>query len=301
MLPARYHPGKRACAALSALDEAPGGPYFARAMLESHWRSKLLISYLLGLSRSQLRRFLEEHTLFEGAGPASSLFEDDRPVILAAPHYGPAPAGYLAALRHIGGRRPVSLFFDTSRAPRRITRLFERGGVDSKLLIGGFSGVVSAMRALDRHECLVIMPDAHDEQTSTFAVPFFGRMLRVAAGTAFFALRTDAWVIPVFSAPQPRLGLRVTLGRPLDSRRFNSFDEAQSIFVLSRALFAAFEREIARAPEHWHNWDTFPRNSTAVTPPGRLDDDAPMRLLKDKCSVSPHLFVDLPELDRLLR
>jgi hypothetical protein len=105
----------------------------------------------------------------------------------------------------------------------------------------------------------------------------------------------------VFSAPLPHLGLRVTLGRPIDSRRFCSFDEAQSIFMLSRALFTSFERELIRAPEHWQNWHTFPRHSTAVTPPGRLDDDAPMRLLKDKFSVSPHLLVDLPALERLMK
>ncbi len=301
LLPASAHPGKRACAALRDLPDAPGGPYFARAILESRWRSRLLLTHLLGLSRSDLRRFLEERAVFEGAAPGAAMFDTDRPVILAAPHYGAAPVGYLAALRNIGPRRPVNLFFDTSRSTPRINRLFELGGVDSNQLLGGFSGVLSAMRALDRKECLIMMPDAHDEHANTFAVPFFGRMLRVAAGTAFFALRSDAWVIPVFAAPLRRLGVRVTLGRPLDSRRFSAFDEPQSIFALTRALFASFDRELHRSPEHWHNWETFPRISTAVTPPGRLEEDAPMRLLRDKCNGAPHLLADVPELDLLVK
>jgi len=157
------------------------------------------------------------------------------------------------------------------------------------------------MRALDRKECLIMMPDAYDDHSTTFAVPFFGRMLRVAAGTAFFALRTDAWVIPVFAAPQRHLGVRVALGRPLDSRRYLGFDESQSIFALTRAMFASFDRELHRSPEHWHNWETFPRVSTAITPPGRLEEDAPMRLLRDKCDKAPHLLMDVPELELLVK
>lgn len=301
LLPARLHPGKRACTALRDIPEAPNGPYFARAVLESRWRSRMMLSYLLGLSQPQVRRFLDERAEFEGAMPGAAMFDPTRPVILAAPHYGAAPVGYLAALRHFGARRPVNLFFDTDRTTPRITRLFELGGVDTNQLLGGFSGVLSAMRALDRKECLIMMPDAYDENSSTFAVPFFGRMLRVAAGTAFFALRNDAWIIPVFAAPLRHLGVRVTLGRPLDSRRFLAFDESQSIFALTRALFSSFDRELHRSPEHWHNWETFPRVSTAVTPPGRLDDDAPMRLLRDKCNGAPHLLADVPELELLMK
>ncbi len=161
--------------------------------------------------------------------------------------------------------------------------------------------MVAALRALERNEWLVMMPDAFDDITHTIAVPFFGRMLRVAAGTAFFALRSDALIVPVFATPSQRLGLRVTLGRPIDSRRFFAFDEPQSIFMLTRALFTCFERELRRAPEHWHNWEVFPRVSRAITPPGRLEDDAPMRLLRDKCEEQPQLLRDLPELELLVK
>ena len=301
MLPERMHPGKRACRALQALRDAPSGPYFARAMLESRWRSRLLLSHVLRLSRSQLHRFFEDRATFEGAVFAKPVLDGARPIILAAPHYGAAPVGYVAAVNRLGGRRPINLFYDSARTSPRLVRLFEHSGVDTNTLLGSFTGVVAAMRALERNECLVMMPDAFEDIAHTIAVPFFGRMLRVAAGTAFFSLRTDAWVVPVFAAPTARLGVRVTLGRPIDSRRFFAFDEPQSIFMLTRALFACFERELRRTPEHWHNWETFPWVSTAVTPPGRLEDDAPMRLLRDKCSAQPQLLQDLPELEWLVR
>jgi hypothetical protein len=300
-LPARLHPGKRACEALRDLRDAPSGPYFERAVLESRWRSRLLLNHVLGLSRSQLRRFFDDRTVFEGAVFATPMLDGSRPVILAAPHYGAAPVGYVAAVNRIGARKPINLFYDPTRTSQRFDLLFERGGVDSNTLLGGFTGVVAAMRALERNEWLVMMPDAFDDIAHTFAVPFFGRMLRAAAGTAFFALRSDAWVVPVFAAPMARLGLRVTLGRPIDSRRFYAFDEPQSIFMLTRALFACFERELRRTPEHWHNWELFPRVSTPVTPPGRLEDDAPLRLLRDKCNAAPHLLDELPELELLVK
>ena len=301
MLPAHMHAGKRASQALRDLREAPSGPYFTRAVLESRWRSRLLLSHVLSLSSPQLRRFFEDRVLFEGAVLAAPMLDGTRPVILAAPHYGPAPIGYVAAVHRVGAHRPINLFYDSARTPPRLNHLFERSGVDTNALLGSFTGVVAAMRALERNEWLVMMPDAFDDITHTIAVPFFGRLLRVAAGTAFFALRTDALIVPVFATPARQLGLRVALGRPIDSRRFFAFDEPQSIFMLTRALFASFEREMRRTPEHWHNWEIFPRVSRAVTPPGRLEDDAPMRLLRDKCMEQPQLLCDLPELELLMK
>jgi lauroyl/myristoyl acyltransferase len=293
--------GRRTCRALQELRDAPSGPYFARAVLASRWRAALLQRYVLQLSRPQLRSFLEDRVSFEGASFAQHVFNGPRPVILAAPHYGAAPIGFLAAVHRMSGRGVLNLFYDTERPSPRLTLLFERGGVDANTLLGGFAGVVAAMRALARNEYLVMMPDAFDDIAHTLVVPFFGRMLRVAAGTAFFALRTGAWVVPVFAAPARRLGLQVTIGRPIDPHRFTTCDESQAIFMLTRALFASFEREIRRAPEHWHNWETFPRVSTAVEPPGRLEDDAPLRLLRDKCDASPHLLQDVPELELLVK
>jgi lauroyl/myristoyl acyltransferase len=297
----RWHAGLRACDALRDLRDAPSGPYFSRAVLASRWRAALLLRYAMQLPRPMLRGFLEDRVTYEGAAFAQHVFNGTRPVILAAPHYGAAPVGFLAAVHRMRGRTTLNLFYDTEHAAPQLTALFAHGGIDANQLLGGFAGVIAAMRALTRNEWLVMMPDAFDDLAHTLAVPFFGRMLRVAPGTAFFALRTGAWIVPVFAAPLRRLGLHVTIGRPLDPHRFAGTDEAQAIFMLTRALFASFEREIRRAPEHWHNWEVFPHVSRAVEPPGRLEDDAPLRLLKDLCEASPHLLQELPELELLIK
>jgi lauroyl/myristoyl acyltransferase len=297
----RFHQGWRACRALSGLRDAPSGPYFARALLASRWRCALLLRYALQLTRPQLRTFLDDRVSYEGAAYAQHVFSGSRPVILAAPHFGAAPIGFVAAVHRMSGRRTLNLFHDTRHLAPQIALLFDRGGVDTTTLLDGLPGVLAASRALARNEILVMMPDAFDDITQTLALPFFGRMLRVAPGTAFFALRASAWVVPVFAAPTRQLGVHVTIGRPIDPLRFAGLDEPQAIFLLSRALFTSFEREIRRAPEHWYNWESFPSVSTSVDPPGRLDDDAPLRLLRDKCEASPHLLQDVPELEMLVR
>ncbi|HVY81777.1 MAG TPA: hypothetical protein VG994_12395 [Steroidobacteraceae bacterium] len=300
-VPKRFHKGWRTCRALSGVRDAPSGPYFARAVLASRWRCALLIRYALRLTRPQLRTFLEDRVTYEGAAYAQHVFNGTRPVILAAPHYGPAPLGFVAAAHRLSGHRALNLFYDTRALAPQIALLFERGGIDATTLLDGLPGTLAASRALGRNEFLVMMPDAFEDMTSTLALPFFGRMLRVAPGTAFFALRTNAWVVPVVAAPARELGVHVTIGRPIDPSRFANLEQAQAIFLLSRAVFASFEREIRRAPEHWYNWESFPRVSTGVPPPGRLDDDAPLRLLRDKCEASPHLLQDVPELEMLVR
>jgi lauroyl/myristoyl acyltransferase len=297
----RFHPGWRICRALGELRDAPGGPYFARALLASRWRCALLLRYVLQLTRPQLRTFLEDHISYEGAAYAQHVFNGARPVILAAPHFGAASIGFLAAVQRMSGRRALNLFYGCRRPAPQLALLFERGGLDTTTLPAGLPGVLAAIRALTRNECLVMMPDRLDDLTHTLAVPFFGRMLRVGAGTAFLALRTHAWVVPVFAPPARQLGINLTIARPIDPNRFAPLEESQAIFMLNRVLFATFEREIRREPHHWHDWEALPRMSTGVEPPGRLEEDSPLRLLRDKCDASPYLLQDVPELELLVR
>ncbi len=166
LLPTSMHPGKRACAALRhwwrrRMGRTSHGPCSNRGG-DPDRCSRILLS----LSRSDVRRFLEERAEFEGAIPSAALFDLTRPVILAAPHYGAAPVGYLAALRHFGTRRPVNLFFDTSRSDATHQSPVRARRRRRHHLLGGFSGVISAMRALDRKECLIMMPDAYRRCTA---------------------------------------------------------------------------------------------------------------------------------------
>lgn len=301
LLPKRLHPGWQLCHALRTLRDTPSGPYFARSVLASRWRCSLLMRYVLHLTRPQLRTFLEEHVSYEGAAFAHHVFNGSRPVILAAPDYGIGPIGFLAAIHRMSGRKAINLLWDTSRQVTGIPRLFDRAGIDTTTMFSGPAGLLCGIRALARGEYLVMTPDEFDELGRTLAVPFYGRILRVAPTIAYFALRTNAWVIPVFASPLRSLGVHVSIGRPIDPLRFQGMEESQTLFLMTRALFMSLEREIRRAPEHWYRWADFPRRSTCVQPPGRLDEDTPLRLLKDLCEASPQLVTDVPEIEPVVR
>jgi hypothetical protein len=75
LLPEHFHAGKRVCHALQDLRDAPSGPYFMRAVLQSRWRSRLLLSHVLALSPSQLRQFFQERVIFEGAVLAAPMLD----------------------------------------------------------------------------------------------------------------------------------------------------------------------------------------------------------------------------------
>src|SRR5690606_28919942 len=143
------------------------------------------------------------------------------------------------------------------------------------------------------------MPDAFADIARTLVVPFFGRLLRVPAGTAYLALRSRALIVPVFARPDRRLRLCVELDAPIDAGRFAG-DDAQRTFMITRALLARFEAAFRTEPAHWHGWENLHRFSTAVDPAHRVDLDEPLRLLRAKCESIPDLLQEIPELAMLL-
>ncbi len=202
------------------LRDAPSGPTSRAPCLESRWRSRLLLSHVLALSPAAAAAILPgardlRRRRARGADAGWNEAGDSRCASLR-------PCATRLRRRRSPRRRaqadqPVLRLLATRRLAS--SRLFERSGVDTNTLLGSFTGVVAAMRALERNEWLVMMPDAFDDITHTIAVPFFGRMLRVAAGTAFFALRADALVVPVFTTPG-HAARRASRTRPAD--RFTS-------------------------------------------------------------------------------
>ena len=293
LLPRPLHAGKRVNHALREVRDASRGRWLERRVLESRWQSFVLQRYVLGLDRDALDRFFEDSVRYDGS---TWPLDERRPLILAAPHYGAAPVGFLAAVHRMRRRRPVHLFVDAENRARQLARLFDGAGVDVSQLHSGFAGSIAALRALRRGECLIMMPDVFDDFARTLVVPFYGRLLRVAAGTAFLALRSGALVVPVLATAGRRLTLDVRVDTAIDARRFSG-DDSQKIFALTHALFARFESAFRATPEHWHGWEKLPAVSTAIDPAYRLDYDEPLQVLRAKCESLPHLVQEIPELD----
>ena len=299
-LPERLNPGLRAYGIIAELGLAPGRHAFAAAMLESFLHALVLQRHAATLDELALRHFVNRRVTFEGAMAPPRLFETTRPLIFATPHYGAPVAALVASAQLLRGRRMLNVFYDQSRHGHKLQQLFARAGIQAHNQMSGFAGVRGSLRALERGECVAILPDAFEDIAQTLVVPFFDRLLRVASGTAFLALRSGALIVPGFAIPARSLGLRVQLGEPIDPARLGAVDESQALFILSRLLFARVEEQLRFAPEHWRNWSMLPLVSTPLGTRAELSDSQLLRALESRLHALPAAVQDIPELELLL-
>ncbi len=297
-LPSKLNSGKRAAQGRreSLFEPEQRGSTFVGRVLASRWRSKLLTRAVCGLDPDSLAKFITQRVSIDSVAPLEDVIGSNRPLVICAPHYGACLVGLLAAINLFRGHKEVFLFYDRERQDSRLRQLFLRAGMSESMLLGGFAGIVTALRALDRGQALIMLPDVFDDVSNTIVVPFFGRLLRVAPGTAALALRSRALIVPVFPAPDVRFGVRLAVGQPIDSATFAERDRRQAIFALSCWIFREIEQRLRRTPEHWHYWDMLPRVSTCLARPLYRDAGSVQSALESKCQTSPRLMQLVPEL-----
>ncbi len=302
LLPSKLNAGKRAAQGWRESLFGPGmrGSTFARRVLASRWRSALLSRYVYGLDPDSLAKFITQRVSIDSA-PLEGVIGSNRPLIICAPHYGACLVGLLAAIDLLRGHKEVFLYYDRERQESRLRQLFLRAGMSESMLLGGFAGSVTALRALDRGQALIMLPDVFDDISNTIVIPFFGRLLRVAPGMAALALRSGALIVPVFPAPDARFGVRLEVGQPIDSALFAGRDRRQAIFALSCGIFREIEQRLRRTPEHWGYWDMLPRVSTCLARPLYRDAGSVQSALESKCQTSPRLMQLVPELAGVCR
>lgn len=299
-LPQRSNAGLRAYGIVADLGLAPGREAFAAAVWESFFRSLLLQRHLASLDCAQLHDFANRFVAFEGPMAPPRLFEESRPLIFATPHYGAPLAALVVSAQLLRGRRSLNVFYDKRRHGERLHVFFARAGIQTHGQLSGLSGIRTSLRALERGECLAILPDAFDDIAQTLVVPFFNRLLRAASGAAFLALRSGALIVPTFATPEKQFGLRVLTAEPIEPARAASMDEAQAIFLLTRLLFARIEEQLRFAPEHWRNWEALPQVSTPLGVPADLSDSKLLLALEARLRALPPALQSIPELELLL-
>lgn len=301
ILPESAHPGLRAYRVVASLGLAPGRSLFAAATLESFLRSVLLQRHVASLSATELGQFADSCIEYAGPITPKTLSEEPRPIIFATPHYGAPVVALVAGAQLLQHRRPLNVFFDKARHGPALARFLEQAGIQASAQHGGLGGVRSSLRALERGECVAILPDAFDDIAQTLVVPFFNRLLRVASGTAYLALRSGALIVPTFALPRGDFGLTVHIDQPIDPCRVVAEDEAQAVFMVTRLMFARIEDQLRFAPEHWRYWDTLPQVSTPLGPCTDLDDSQLMLAIESRLNALPHDVRNIPELELLLQ
>lgn len=301
LLPPSMHPGKRASRVMRELGIAPGLRWrrFEFRLFLSLWRSLLLLEHGFKSSVARLHRFLRTRVIEHGTRSLEEIAAMSGGVILAAPHYGAFIPACLRVIQAMHGHKRFNVIFNDpkvtpSNAP--YGELFARLGCDVTVLYPDRRGTMAALKALKRGECLAILPDVYFESETTIAVPFFGRLLRVMAGTAFFASRTGAPIVPIYGIPSTSMGMELRVGQPIDPAAHTVEDEAQTLFNITAAMMGEMEDQFIEAPEHWNYWDSLRHRSTrllSARAPSHVDH---LSLLSDKLADAPVLFREIPQL-----
>lgn len=298
-LPASMHPGVRATRALADLgiDMGVDSDTLSHRIFASYWRSHLLLRHSFETPLPKIEEYLDCNVQESGAVDMDHIAAMHGGVILATPHYGAFITACLFAIRKLHGRKRFNVIFnDPAITPSNkvYEPLFRRLGCDVTVLYPDRRGTLSALKALKRGECLAILPDVYLANDATIAVPFFGRLLRVMAGTAFFASRTGAPIFPVYGIPGSGMKIDLLFDQPLVIEGLVDSDDKQTLFNITAALAERMERQLRAAPEHWHYWETLGERSTAL---GVFRSREELLALADRrIRSTPSLARDLPGL-----
>jgi lauroyl/myristoyl acyltransferase len=187
---------------------------------------------------------------------------DERGHIVAIPHFGHYVLSIIALLRRIPASNTVYLFYGDP-ATHKGNDLFDRlHGLlrvtqpNVCVIHDNRMGICAAIRALQAGDIVVLMPDAFTRERDTLVVPFYGRPLNVALGTAAMARKTGAHILPMVSVPSSRgLGFRSVFASPIAPQRVEGDDEARlhADYVTTLRLFESFETCFGTAVYQWQH------------------------------------------------
>ncbi len=301
ILPRSRHPGRRALMALGQMPACgiAADENLARSILAARWREALLLARARSRTVRRLPSIIDSTVHIRGAQVLEDCLATGRPLVFATPHYGACVLGCLALARSLQGRRRLALLYQRDPRNAGLRSLFLRADASATLL-SGTAGIVRAVQTLGEGGAVATMPDVFDDITDTVAIPLFGRWLRVASGTAYLAARSQALIVPGFVRTERGPGVCVELTRPIDARECASSDLRQTIFALTRRLFAQFENGLRRAPEHWLYWERLPRVSTPLGSPVTAEAFDVTADIAMRCREFPGLLRRVPELRHLV-
>lgn len=233
-----------------------------RALVIKHRRATFQSEYerrqLDMMPGAQLRDFCAKRVEIEGAGHLRAACEGPEPVVLFTPHYGSFAIGTMRAAMDLAPHKQFSLFYD-SPEKNPTTHIYkgvvERLDVGTKVLYNDRTAILAGTRALRKGGVLGIMPDVYEYNLGLMFVPFFGGLTVAMGGTAFFALKANARLLPAYCVRRGRGRFVVRYDAPIELSRTG--DLGEDIYQTTARIFANMEAQLTAAPEHWVYWDRF--------------------------------------------
>ncbi len=243
----------------------PGLPLAAARQLQRRHQlamhsCRLVQAHLATLAAPELSSYLDRHVVVQDSVPGMApehrvldlVCNDPRPVVFVTPHYGPFGLGCLKLIQAIGRQKTVNAFYDPpakNPSSAGFEQLLGGLGYGFNALFNDSTAVLKALRVLKRGEALTMMPDVFDITGHVLYVPFFGRLVPAMAGTALFAIKSQARVVVGYACPGAGLQTTVQLSPPIEPQRTGVLEA--DIASLTAAIFCDMERQIRQAPQHW--------------------------------------------------
>jgi KDO2-lipid IV(A) lauroyltransferase len=230
-------------------------------IVKKNWRSRFQAEHervqLNGMPREQLISFCRSNVETIGAEHLRAACESPEPIVFFTPHYGSFAVACLRAILDVEQHKTISLFYDppeVSPTTAMYKGLIERMGCNSKILLNDRTAVLKGLRALKGGNALGIMPDVYEFSPGLMFVPFFGRLTIAMGGTAFFALKSNARLIPVYCYRRARSRFVLQYGAPIELSRTGNFD--RDIYRTTARIFANMQEQLTARPEHWVYWES---------------------------------------------
>lgn len=269
----------------------------------AQYHGGVLLAHLRRLGREGLRRHARQHVHYRDADAVDRIARHDGPVVMLTPHYGAFLSASLRLLADIGPRKRLNLFFDDPAKNANTgdyAPVYQRFDGNAAVLFNNRRSVVAALKALQQGEVLTMMPDVYEIGGNHVAVPFFGGLTHAMTGTAFFALKSQALLVPVYCYPVGGLDCELDVQAPIPLSAAGDF--GQALFETTAAVFANMEAQLLRRPEHWVYWNELHRRFPCATRlPAHADGDwggQLAALLAELQTQSPALAPVLEEVGR---
>lgn len=232
-----------------------------RGVVRRHYRSGYQRAvgaiHISNTTPEQRRRYLETHVGLRGAERLRAACEAPEPLVLFTPHYGEYVVGCLRGVMEVTRFKRMSVFYDPpEKNPVTVTyrRLIESLGCDVSVLYNDKTAVLKGLRALRGGGALALMPDVYEINNGAMCVPFFGRLMVAMGGTAFFALKGDARLMPAFCYRRSASRFVLQFGEALEVSRTGDFSE--DLYRTTVTIFRSIERQLRVLPEHWVYWNS---------------------------------------------
>ena len=227
---------------------------YRRSSFQSEYERKQLDM----MPAAELRDFCLERIEIEGIEHFRAACESPDPVVLFTSHYGSFAIGTMRAALDIAPHKQFSIFYDSPEknpTTHIYKGLVDRLDVGTRVLYNDRTAILAGARALKKGGVLGIMPDVYEYNLGLMYVPFFGGLTIAMGGTAFFALKANACLLPAYCWRRKPGHFVLRYDAPIELSATGNLGE--DIYHTTVRIFANLEAQFTAAPEHWIYWDRF--------------------------------------------